>query len=339
MNHGSVVPQRNTPHLPLESYIMVIRRMDVIVQEVQNLIAFIFLQLGEARDKAGVDVQCPEASDWMSPNSGVVGVDWGTVGRHLPKVEDSVVLKTRGVNGVKTGQKVSVYALSGHKRHMGAVTTMSILHGIRQSIVQTIRRYPRRVTTNRRVLFHSEHRVRWRVDLERGVGMEIAAWPRGVGQYLPVIYGAASDDMMARVFLRRVTVELSIVFKEFDLTFSGQILRAEEDHTAFVDQQSKLIELLWCQGGELDILQDGSNRFGQGNHFDTGDREQRFLVGVGKETSVGRWGSLFVWWLWRDMIFDLGVEVWVEGDWKSRVRGNIGACSKVGHVCGRNFPV
>lgn len=41
----------------------------------------------------------------MSPNSGVVGVDWGPVGRHLPKVEDGVVLKTRGVNGVKTGQK------------------------------------------------------------------------------------------------------------------------------------------------------------------------------------------------------------------------------------------
>jgi hypothetical protein len=62
-------------------------------------------------------------------------------------------------------------------------------------------------------------------------------------QVLESSFSTGSRDA-AEYFLSGVRVQNSKMFKDLNLPLSCQVLVSEEDHTAFIDKCSKLIQLL-----------------------------------------------------------------------------------------------
>jgi hypothetical protein len=54
---------------------MIIRSVDMEMEQVQKLIALIFLQLGEASHEAWIDIERFESRHWMSSHSGMMSID------------------------------------------------------------------------------------------------------------------------------------------------------------------------------------------------------------------------------------------------------------------------
>jgi len=81
-------------------------------------------------------------------------INRGPVGAYAPEVDDGVVLQPGGVHGVQAVDEA--------------------LHDRAEGVVQAVGGYPCRVAADRGVLFHAQHRVGGGVDLEGGVGVEVA---------------------------------------------------------------------------------------------------------------------------------------------------------------------
>lgn len=58
-----IVPKGDTPNGPLPAHVVVVGAVDVVLEELQELVGFGFLELGEAGHEAGVDVEGFEACD------------------------------------------------------------------------------------------------------------------------------------------------------------------------------------------------------------------------------------------------------------------------------------
>jgi len=110
--NAPVVPDGHTAHCPLPADVVVVGRMDVIFKEVEKFVyhmpdqiperrdmqrkeycrtGLLFLQLGEASDKAGVDVQCLQARNRVRPDCRMVSIDGWSIWTSAPKVEDCIV--------------------------------------------------------------------------------------------------------------------------------------------------------------------------------------------------------------------------------------------------------
>lgn len=101
MVRAPIIPEGHAAHLPLPAHGVVVGRVDVIGEEIEELVGLDLLQLGEPRHESRVDVQRFEARDGMGPDGRVVGVDGGSVGSHAPEVDDRVVLEPGGMDRVE----------------------------------------------------------------------------------------------------------------------------------------------------------------------------------------------------------------------------------------------
>lgn len=99
---------------------------------------------------------------------------------------------------------------------------------------------------------------------------------------------------------------LTIILKQLDLPVSIQILIPEEDNPTLGDKRSKLIQLLLIELRELYTFQYSPDRLYQVNTLS--DRVKRFLLRIGKESSIFRWLNLLAKRIRGCPITDLGVE-------------------------------
>jgi hypothetical protein len=88
-----VVPHRDRSHGPLPPHSVVISRMDMVVEEIQQLIRFGFFELRETCDETVVHIQGFQARDRVGADCWVVSINGSAVGSNTPEVEDCIVWK------------------------------------------------------------------------------------------------------------------------------------------------------------------------------------------------------------------------------------------------------
>lgn len=94
-------------------------------------------------------------------------------------------------------------------------------------------RRPESISIDRRSLSHVQQRVRGRIQLKAGIGVESSQRPRVSSESIPRIECVFTDCDVFRILLRRMCVQRSIVLVEVDLLFDREILVSEEHDTAF----------------------------------------------------------------------------------------------------------
>jgi hypothetical protein len=74
--------------------------------------------------------------------------------------------------------------------------------------------------------------------------MEVTRRPRRILEDFTMVLGAALNDDMLLVLLRRMLVKYAVMLEQLDLLLSRQVLIAEEDNAALVYEKSQFVELL-----------------------------------------------------------------------------------------------
>lgn len=65
---------------------MVVRRVDVVREEIEQLIRLGLLELCKSSDESHIDIERLQAGDGMRPDCRVVRIDRGSVGTNAPEV-------------------------------------------------------------------------------------------------------------------------------------------------------------------------------------------------------------------------------------------------------------
>lgn len=79
-----IVPHGYTTNLPFPADVVIVRRMDMVLKEVQKLVGFRLLQFSKSDDEAAIHIQRFQSRDRMCSDSRMVSVDRRAVRRGTP---------------------------------------------------------------------------------------------------------------------------------------------------------------------------------------------------------------------------------------------------------------
>ena len=86
-----IIPHSHRTNSPLPPHRMVICRMDMKPEKLEQFIRLLFLEFWEGSHKSIIYIQGFESRDWMGTDGWMMGVDRWPVGTDLPRIEDCVV--------------------------------------------------------------------------------------------------------------------------------------------------------------------------------------------------------------------------------------------------------
>ena len=72
----AIVPNHNCPRCPLDSDLEVLTQCDMVVQELQEIVAFFLFVPNDVASELRVHIQCFLAGDWMCSDNGVNRCHW-----------------------------------------------------------------------------------------------------------------------------------------------------------------------------------------------------------------------------------------------------------------------
>ena len=86
-----VIPHGNRANRPLSSHRMIISRVDMIMEELEQFVRLCLFELRKPGDEAVVHVETFEFSDRMCANCWVMRINRSTVGRDFPKLNECII--------------------------------------------------------------------------------------------------------------------------------------------------------------------------------------------------------------------------------------------------------
>lgn len=265
MLRGTVVPNRHRVLFPPEANLKVLAALDVVVQELEVRVAFVFTEAFDLSGEPPVDIQGSPACQWMRANDGVEACV-----RSAAVELDEPVFQSGLGDAPVVNVCVGVVCLEARD---------DLLVRVGERVVSRVSRGPEGVAADFGGFGDFEDGVGGGFGFVGDIGVpafashKFGVGVKGKGLEL-FFFGSSKAD--------RVHVQRTELATESLLLFVRDVLVTEKDNSALGNQQSEVFDLFIGELGKLDTRSGGELGADGLGHIATSETREGALVFVGK---------------------------------------------------------